>query len=93
LGASARSCRRERDPQAVAWFERQRTADLFLSVISIGEIERGIARQRASGVRWRACGLAGSDTDALRRAHRSVRTAVGTALGCVERRARTAPIS
>jgi toxin FitB len=30
----------------VAWFERQRTTDLFLSVISIGEIERGIARQR-----------------------------------------------
>lgn len=40
--------RRERDPMVVAWFERQRTSDLFLSVISIGEIERGIARQRAS---------------------------------------------
>lgn len=39
--------RRQRDPTVVAWFERQRTADLFLSVISIGEIERGIARQRA----------------------------------------------
>jgi toxin FitB len=39
--------RRERDPTVVAWFERQRTTDLFLSVISIGEIERGIARQRA----------------------------------------------
>jgi len=39
--------RRERDPRFVAWFERQRTTDLFLSVISIGEIERGIARQRA----------------------------------------------
>ena len=38
--------RRERDPMVVAWFERQRTTDLFLSVISIGEIERGIARQR-----------------------------------------------
>ncbi|NVN88782.1 MAG: type II toxin-antitoxin system VapC family toxin [Rhodopseudomonas sp.] len=38
--------KRQRDPQVVAWFERQRTADLFLSVISIGEIERGIARQR-----------------------------------------------
>ncbi|MGY3615975.1 PIN domain-containing protein [Bradyrhizobium sp. USDA 10063] len=38
--------KRERDPLVVAWFERQRTADLFLSVISIGEIERGIARQR-----------------------------------------------
>ncbi|MDP1582364.1 MAG: type II toxin-antitoxin system VapC family toxin [Bradyrhizobium sp.] len=40
--------RRQRDPLVVAWFERQRTADLFLSVISIGEIERGIARQRAT---------------------------------------------
>jgi len=40
--------RRERDPRVVAWFERQRTTDLFLSVISIGEIERGIARQRAT---------------------------------------------
>jgi predicted nucleic acid-binding protein len=40
--------RRQRDPVVVAWFERQRTADLFLSVISVGEIERGIARQRAT---------------------------------------------
>ncbi|ABE38839.1 PilT protein-like [Rhodopseudomonas palustris BisB5] len=40
--------KRQRDPQVVAWFERQRTADLFLSVISIGEIERGIARQRTT---------------------------------------------
>jgi predicted nucleic acid-binding protein len=39
--------RRQRDPKVIRWFERQRTADLFLSVISIGEIERGIARQRA----------------------------------------------
>lgn len=40
--------KRERDPMVVAWFERQRTTELFLSVISIGEIERGIARQRAT---------------------------------------------
>src|SRR5438477_12207486 len=40
--------RRERDPMVVAWFEKQRTTDLFLSVISIGEIERGIVRQRAA---------------------------------------------
>ena len=40
--------RRERDPMVVKWFERQRATDLFLSVISIGEIERGIARQRAT---------------------------------------------
>jgi toxin FitB len=40
--------KRERNPTVVAWFERQRTSDLFLSVITIGEIERGIARQRAA---------------------------------------------
>jgi toxin FitB len=40
--------RRRRDPMVVTWFERQRTTELFLSVISIGEIERGIARQRAT---------------------------------------------
>jgi predicted nucleic acid-binding protein len=40
--------RRQRNPSVVAWFERQRTTDLFLSVVTIGEIERGIARQRAT---------------------------------------------
>ncbi|QDP25897.1 type II toxin-antitoxin system VapC family toxin [Bradyrhizobium cosmicum] len=40
--------RTRRNPSVVAWMERQRTADLFLSVVSIGEIERGIARQRAA---------------------------------------------
>jgi toxin FitB len=40
--------KRQRDPMVVKWFERQRSTDLFLSVISIGEIERGIARQRTS---------------------------------------------
>lgn len=40
--------RPKRDPDVVAWFERQRTTDLFLSVVTIGEIERGIARQRAT---------------------------------------------
>jgi len=38
--------RRQRDPGVVAWFARQRTSDLFLSAISVGEIERGIAQQR-----------------------------------------------
>jgi toxin FitB len=38
----------QRDPLLVAWFEQQRTPDLFVSVITIGEIERGIARQRAA---------------------------------------------
>jgi predicted nucleic acid-binding protein len=38
--------KRQRNPQVVAWIKAQRSADLFLSVISIGEIERGIARQQ-----------------------------------------------
>jgi predicted nucleic acid-binding protein len=37
-----------RDPGVVAWFKQQRTTDLFISVISIGEIERGIVRQRTA---------------------------------------------
>ena len=40
--------RRQRDPVVMAWFGRQRATDLFLSVITIGEIERGVARQRAT---------------------------------------------
>jgi predicted nucleic acid-binding protein len=43
---------RRRDPLVVAWFDRQRTTDLFLSVISIGEIERGIGQQRATNPRF-----------------------------------------
>ena len=40
--------RRRRNPAVVAWFETQRTSDLFLSVVSIGEIERGFMRQRSA---------------------------------------------
>jgi predicted nucleic acid-binding protein len=40
--------KRRGDARLVAWFEGQRTADLFVSVISIGEIERGIATQHKS---------------------------------------------
>jgi predicted nucleic acid-binding protein len=40
--------KRQRDPKVVGWFERQRATELFLSVVSVGEIERGIARQRAT---------------------------------------------
>ncbi len=38
--------RRERNPEAVRWLETQRTADLYLSVITVGEIERGITQQQ-----------------------------------------------
>lgn len=37
----------QRDVKLASWVKRQRTTDLFISVITIGEIERGISRQRA----------------------------------------------
>jgi predicted nucleic acid-binding protein len=40
--------RRQRDPGVVAWIRSQRQEDCFLSVVSIGEIERGIARRRSA---------------------------------------------
>ena len=40
--------KRKRDPHLAAWVERQRTTELFVSVVTIGEIERGIARQHAT---------------------------------------------
>ena len=38
--------RRERNPAVVGWIEGQRTADLRISVITVGEIERGIVQQQ-----------------------------------------------
>ena len=38
--------RRERNPETVRWVESQRTSDLYISVVTVGEIERGITRQR-----------------------------------------------
>lgn len=38
--------RRERNRGVVKWIGAQRSADLFLSVVSIGEIERGIVLQQ-----------------------------------------------
>ncbi len=35
-----------RNPDIVAWVSAQRAADLYLSVVTVGEIERGIARER-----------------------------------------------
>lgn len=37
--------RPERSPQLAQWLARQADGDLFLSVITLGEIERGIVRQ------------------------------------------------
>jgi predicted nucleic acid-binding protein len=39
--------KRRRHAGVEAWIGRQRSSELFVSVISIGEIERGIALQRA----------------------------------------------
>ena len=38
--------RRERNHGAVRWVEAQRTADIYISVVTVGEIERGIAQQQ-----------------------------------------------
>ena len=38
--------RRERNPAIVRWIESQRTEDLYMSVVTVGEVERGIAQQR-----------------------------------------------
>ena len=38
--------RRDRHPSAVRWLEAQRPSDLYLSVVTVGEVERGIARQQ-----------------------------------------------
>ncbi len=38
--------RRERHPEAARWLEAQQTADLYLGVVTVGEVERGIAREQ-----------------------------------------------
>ncbi|MEX2366721.1 MAG: type II toxin-antitoxin system VapC family toxin [Pseudohongiellaceae bacterium] len=38
--------KRQRDPAVVQWVTNQRDADLFLSAVTIGEIERGIVLQK-----------------------------------------------
>ena len=40
------SRRPDRNSHLVDWMSRQRTIDLFLSAVSVGEIERGIVRQQ-----------------------------------------------
>ena len=37
----------KRDTRLTSWLDGQRTSDLFISVVTVGEIERGIVRQRA----------------------------------------------
>ena len=40
--------RQERNPEVARWMSGQRAADLYLSVVTIGEIERGVIRQQRS---------------------------------------------
>ena len=39
--------RPDRNPGPAAWLRRQRPSDVYLSVVTLGEIERGIAKQRS----------------------------------------------
>ena len=39
--------RPDRAPNVRAWLANQNESDLYLSVITLGEIERGIAQQRS----------------------------------------------
>ena len=39
------ACRRDRNPDIARWIGDQRTSDLYLSIVTVGEIERGIAQQ------------------------------------------------
>ena len=38
--------RRERNPEVIEWVTTRRAVDLHLSVVTVGEIERGITQQR-----------------------------------------------
>ena len=38
--------KRERNPEVVKWIADRRAGDIYLSVVSIGEIERGLATAR-----------------------------------------------
>jgi predicted nucleic acid-binding protein len=40
--------RTRRDPGVASWLAKAEPSSLFLSVVAIGEIERGIARQRSA---------------------------------------------
>ncbi len=46
--------RRQRHAQVMRWVSTQRSSDLHVSVISLGEIERGIARARRHDARFAA---------------------------------------
>ena len=38
--------RSDRNPEIVRWIGAQRTSDLYMSVVTVGEIERGVTQQQ-----------------------------------------------
>ena len=38
--------RKQRDPNLEKWLQSIQSADVFLSVVTLGEVERGISQQR-----------------------------------------------
>ena len=38
--------RRDRNPETVRWVDVQRPSDMYISVVTVGEVERGITQQR-----------------------------------------------
>ncbi len=63
--------RSDRFPDLAAWYAAQDGSDVYLSVVTVGEIERGIERQRSRNpvfaadlARW-AAGLERSFTDRI----------------------------
>ncbi len=53
-----------RNPHVVSWLASVSSDDLFISAVSIGEIERGIERQPI-GLCWRAGRVAGRRSQEL----------------------------
>ena len=71
-----------RDANLEAWFKRQRESDLFLSVVTIGEIERGIERQQAINPEFaRALASWLDSVTTIYGAHPAIRSGGGAALG------------
>ncbi len=44
--------RRDRHPEAVQWLADQQTSDLYLSALTVGEIQRGISQQERHNPRF-----------------------------------------
>ena len=82
--------RRDRNPAIVRWIESQRTADLHISVVTVGEIERGhyaTTTPQSNLCAGPVC-VAGPCARLVRRPHSARRSCDRTAVGAVVRDAR-----